>query len=83
LKYRNAVKPLIEMFKAKLTLPEDIKVDLQEKICLALGNIGDKDALPFLEGVRKHRTFLSMTSSYHPTVRAAAAKALGRIMSKS
>ncbi|MGZ3580551.1 MAG: HEAT repeat domain-containing protein [Syntrophales bacterium] len=82
LKHRNAVKPLIEMFKAKLTLPEDIKVDLQEKICLALGNIGDKDAVPFLEGVRKHRTFLSMTS-YHPTVRAAAAKALGRIMSKS
>jgi HEAT repeat protein len=62
-------------------LPEDIKVDLQEKICLALGTIGDKEALPFLEGVR-HKGFLSMTS-YHPTVRAAAAKALGRIMSKS
>ncbi len=82
LKHRNAVKPLIELFKSKPTLPEDIKIDLQEKICLALGNIGDKDALPFLEGVRKHRTFLSITS-YHPTVRAAAAKALGRIMSKS
>jgi HEAT repeat protein len=82
LKQRNAVKPLIELFKSKLTLPEDMKVDLQEKICLALGNIGDKDALPFLEGVRKQRTFLSMTS-YHPTVRAAAAKALSRIMSKS
>ena len=82
LKYRNAVKPLIELFKSKLTLSEDIKVDLQEKICLALGNIGDKEALPFLEGVRKHRSFLTMTS-YHPTVRAAAAKAMGRIMSKS
>jgi HEAT repeat protein len=82
LKYRNAVKPLIELFKSKLTLPEDIKIDLQEKICLALGNIGDKEALPFLNGVHKHRGFLSMTT-YHPTVRAAAAKALGRIMSKS
>ena len=82
LKYRNAVKPLIELFKSKLTLPEDIKIDLQEKICLALGNIGDKQALPFLRGVRKHRTFLTLTS-YHPTVRAAAAKAIGRIMSKS
>jgi HEAT repeat protein len=81
LKYRNAVKPLIELFKSKLTLPEDIKVDLQEKICLALGNIGDKGALPFLKGVRKQRSFLSLTS-YHPTVRAAAAKALGKIMSK-
>ena len=81
LKYRNAVKPLIELFKSKLELPEDIKVDLQEKICLALGNIGDKEALPFLKGVR-HRSFLSMTS-YDPTVRAAAAKALGRIMSKN
>ena len=82
LKYRNAVKPLIELFKSKLTLPEDIKVDLQEKICLALGNIGDTQALPFLRGVRKRRSFLTLTS-YHPTVRAAAAKAVGRIMSKS
>jgi len=82
LKYRNAVKPLIELFKSKLTLAEDIKVDLQEKICLALGNIGDKEALPFLKGVRKHISIFSLTS-YHPTVRAAAAKALGRIMSKS
>ncbi len=81
LKYRNAVKPLIELFKSKLTLPEDIKVDLQEKICLALGNIGDKEALPFLKGVRKFRSFLALTS-YHPTVRAAAAKALGKITSK-
>jgi HEAT repeat protein len=81
LKYRNAVKPLIELFKSKLALPEDIKVDLQEKICLALGNIGDKEALPFLKGVRRYRSFLSMTS-YHPTVRAAAAKAMGRITSK-
>ena len=82
LKYRNAVKPLIELFKSKLTLPEDIKVDLQEKICLALGNIGDKEALPFLKGVRKHISIFSLTS-YHPTVKAAAAKALGRITSKS
>jgi HEAT repeat protein len=82
LKYRNAVKPLIELFKSKLTLPEDIKVDLQEKICLALGNIGDKQALPFLRGIRKHRTFLTLTS-YHQTVRAAAAKAMAKIMSKS
>jgi HEAT repeat protein len=82
LKYRNAVKPLIELFKSKITLPEDMKVDLQEKICLALGNIGDKEALPFLEGIRKHKSILSFTS-YHPTVKAAAAKALARIMSKS
>jgi HEAT repeat protein len=82
LKYRNAVKPLIELFRSKLTLPEDMKVDLQEKICLALGNIGDKEALPFLKGIRKYRSILSLTS-YHPTVRAAAAKAFGRIMSKS
>ncbi|MCG6534192.1 MAG: HEAT repeat domain-containing protein, partial [Syntrophales bacterium LBB04] len=53
LKYRNAVKPLIELFKSKLTLPEDIKVDLQEKICIALGNIGDKEALPFLKEISK------------------------------
>ncbi len=83
LKYRNAVKPLIELFKSKLALPEDVKVDLQEKICLALGNIGDKQALPFLRGIRKHRSFLALKSSYHPTVRAAAAKALGRITSKT
>jgi HEAT repeat protein len=82
LKYRNAVKPLIELFKSKITLPEDMKVDLQEKICLALGNIGDKEAVPFLEGIRKHKSILSLTS-YHPTVKAAAAKALGKITSKN
>jgi HEAT repeat protein len=81
LKYRNAVKPLIELFKSKLRLPEEMKVDLQEKICLALGSIGDKEAVPFLEGIRKHKSILSMTY-YEPTVKAAAVKALAKITSK-
>ncbi|HUH64855.1 MAG TPA: HEAT repeat domain-containing protein, partial [Syntrophales bacterium] len=81
LKYRNAVKPLIELFKSKQNLPEDIRVDLQEKICLALGNIGDKEALSFLRGIRKQRGFLR--KPYHPAVRAAAAKALSRIVAKT
>ena len=82
LKYRDAVKPLIELFKSKHTLPDDVKIDLQEKICLALGNIGDSEALPFLTEVSKQSGFLSF-KSYHQTVKAAAGKAVGRIMSKS
>ena len=81
LKYRDAVKPLIELFKSKHALPDDVKIDLQEKICLALGNIGDSEALPFLTEVSKQSGFLSF-KSYHQTVKAAAGKAVGRIMSK-
>ena len=81
LKYRDAVKPLIELFKSKHALPDDVKIDLQEKICLALGNIGDSEALPFLAEVSKQSGFLSF-KSYHQTVKAAAGKAVGRIMSK-
>ncbi len=81
LKYRNAVKPLITLFKSKLMVSEEVKVDLQEKICLALGHIGDREALPFLTEISKQSSFLSL-KTFHPTVKAAAGKAVGWIMSK-
>jgi HEAT repeat protein len=82
LKYRDAVKPLIVLFRSKLMASEEVKVDLQEKICLALGHIGDREALPFLTDISKQGGFLSL-KTYHPTVKAAAGKAVGWIMSKS
>jgi hypothetical protein len=60
---------------------EEVKVDLQEKICLALGHIGDREALPFLTEISKQSSFLSL-KTFHPTVKAAAGKAVGWIMSK-
>jgi HEAT repeat protein len=82
LKYRDAVKQLIDLFKSKLSVPEDVKIDLQEKICIALGNIGDREALPFLTEVSKQSGFLSF-KSYHNTVKTAAVKAIGTILSKN
>jgi len=82
LKYRDAVKQLIELFKSKIPMPEDMKIDLQEKICIALGNIGDSEVMPFLTEVSKQSGFLSF-KSYHQTVKAAAVKAIGNILSKN
>jgi HEAT repeat protein len=82
LKYRDAVKQLIELFKSKLPITEDMKIELQEKICIALGNIGDREAMPFLTEVSKQSGFLSF-KSYHHTVKTAAVKAIGNILSKN
>jgi HEAT repeat protein len=82
LKSRDAIHPLIELFKTKLSVPDEVKTDLQEKICLALGNIGDKEALSFLTEITKHKGFLRF-KSYTPAVKTAAEKALGRIIRKA
>jgi hypothetical protein len=78
LKHRDAVKPLMELFKSKLNLSDDLKVDLQEKICIALGNIGDKEALPFLTEVSKQSGIFGF-KSYNPKVKTAAARAAGML----
>jgi len=74
LKHRDAVKPLVELFKSKLNLSEEMKVDLQEKICLALGSIGDREALPFLTEVSKQSGIFGF-KSYNPKVKTAAGRA--------
>ena len=74
LKHRDAVKPLVELFKSKLNLSEEMKVGLQEKICLALGNIGDREALPFLTEVSKQSGIFGF-KSYNPKVKTAAVRA--------
>ena len=78
LKHRDAVKPLVELFKSKLNLSEEMKVDLQEKICFALGNIGDREALPFLTEVSKQSGIFGF-KSYNPKVKAAAGRAAGML----
>ena len=78
LKHRDAVKPLVELFKSKLNLSEEMKVDLQEKICLALGNIGDREALPFLTEVSKQSGIFGF-KSYNPKVKTAAGRAAGML----
>jgi HEAT repeat protein len=80
-RHRDAVKPLMDLFKSKTNLPEEMKIDLQEKICLALGNIGGSEALPFLKEVSKPSGIFSF-KPYNPKVRAAAGRAVG-MLSKS
>jgi HEAT repeat protein len=74
LKHRAAVTPLIELFKSKLGLSDEMKVELQEKICLALGSIGNKEALPFLTSVSKQSGIFGF-KAYHPKVKNAAVRA--------
>jgi len=82
LKYRDAVKPLLELFKSRTPASAELKADLQEKICLALGSIGDREALPFLTEVSKQSGIFGF-GSYHPKVKAAASRAVGMIKSKA
>ena len=76
LKCRDAAKALVGLFKAKTNLPEEMKVELQEKICIALGNIGNREALPFLKEISAQSGIFGF-KSYHPKVKAAAGRALG------
>ena len=78
LKQRDAVKALLELFKSKTSLPEEMKVELQEKICIALGNIGNRDALPFLKEVSTQSGIFGF-KSYNPKVKAAAGRAAGML----
>jgi HEAT repeat protein len=76
LKCRDAVKALISLFKSKTNLPEEMRVELQEKICIALGNIGDREAVPFLKEVSRQSGLFGF-KSHHVKVKAAAGRALG------
>jgi len=78
LKHRDAVKALGELFKSKTSLSEEMKVELQEKICVALGNIGNREALPFLKEVSTQSGIFGF-KSYNPKVKAAAGRAAGML----
>lgn len=82
LKHRDAVKPLMELFKSRAPASAELKADLQEKICLALGSIGDREALPFLTEVGKQSGIFGF-KAYHPKVKTAASRAVGMIKSKA
>lgn len=82
LKHRDAIKPLRELFKSKTSLSEEMKIELQEKICVALGNIGNTEALPFLKEVSTQSGIFGFMS-YNPKVKAAAGRAVVLIESIS
>ncbi len=81
LKYRPAVQTLIEMFKAKSEMSTELRVDLQMKICLALGSIGDPEAKSLLNEIEKSGSLFSFTS-YEPKVKGSASKALAMLGSR-
>jgi hypothetical protein len=78
LKHRDAVNALVELFKSKTNLSEEMKVELQEKICAALGNIGNREALPFLKEVSTQSGIFGF-KSYPLKVKAAAGRAAGML----
>lgn len=78
LKYADAVQPLKDLFRSKMHIPEEVKIDLQEKICIALGTIGDKAALRFLQAVSKQSGLFGF-KSYSPKVKAAAVRAVNNL----
>ena len=76
-KYLDAVPALIELLKTRPFIPSVTRIELEEKICVALGKIGSKDAIPILMEISKPKFF--SRSTYADKVRAAAEKALGSI----
>jgi HEAT repeat protein len=81
LKYTGAVNPLLNMLKDKPLVTAATRVDLEEKICTALGNIGVPEAVPLLTAISRSKGFLSVRT-YAEKVRNAAEKALAVIKRK-
>lgn len=80
-KYKGAVKPLLELLEAKPALVSDERDELEERICIALGQIGSEEAVPTLTSIVKQKKFWSV-KPYHKKVQAAASKAIEDIIAK-
>lgn len=71
----EVVYPLTELLKGEATGSAEDKNALDIAICVALGKIGSKKAVPALKTIVKHKGVLGI-GAYSPEVRAAAAKAI-------
>jgi HEAT repeat protein len=74
----EAVSPLIAILRSKPAVVSSPKADIDEKICIALGNIGSEEALPALREVIKSKGFF-IVRAYPEKVRVAADKAIAAI----
>jgi len=79
MKYKPAVPYLLDILQDRPRIPSPERVELEEKICLAMGKIGDKRAIPVLTEVSRAKRFLFSKKVYPLSVQKAAAKALTTI----
>jgi len=77
----DSVRPLLELLKSKPLIASKGRNELEEKICVALGNIGSQEAIPTLLAISKRKGFLSI-KRYNTKVTVAAGKALAAIRSE-
>ncbi len=81
LKDTNSVRPLLEMLKSKPLITSKVRNELEEKICVALGNIGSQEAIPTLMVISGQRGLLGV-KRYSPKVKVVAGKAVATIRRK-
>ncbi len=80
-RYEGAVKPLLELLESRPALVSDQRDELEERICIALGQIGSEEAIPTLSSIVGQKKFWSV-KPYHKKVQAAANKAIEEIIAK-
>ncbi len=82
LRYQEAVPSLLEMLKSRpvFSAPAS-RIDMEEKICVALGKIGSKEALSALTEISQPKGFFSV-KNYPEKVKIAAGKAIISIKNK-
>ncbi|HOD28341.1 MAG TPA: hypothetical protein PKH03_03930 [Syntrophales bacterium] len=78
LRHPPAVPVLIDLLKAKPVKSSAAREELEEKICAALGAIGEESALPALTSIQRQIGILSLRA-YGPRVKAAAGRAIAEI----
>ncbi|HAR99214.1 MAG TPA: hypothetical protein DCS11_10070 [Syntrophus sp. (in: bacteria)] len=81
LRHPPAVPVLIDLLKAKPVKSSAAREELEEKICAALGAIGEESALPALTSIQRQIGILSLRA-YSPRAKAAAGRAIAEIERK-
>jgi HEAT repeat protein len=77
-RYAGAVPSLIEILRTRPLITPATRIDLEERICNALGKIGSPEAVPVLTEISKPKGFFTR-NAYPDKVRNAASLALGSL----
>ena len=80
-KYKVAVQPLLKLLESRPALLSDERDDLEERICIALGQIGSEEAMPALSAIVGQKKFF-VVKPYNKKVQAAANKAIEEIIAE-
>jgi HEAT repeat protein len=80
-RYKSAVQPLLELLASRPALLSDQRDELEERICIALGQIGSEEAIPALSSIVGQKKFF-VVKPYNKKVQAAANKALEEIIAQ-